>query len=194
MEALHPLFLIGQDEALEAARVQALLLRRADGKVLIRDIADGRAVAIGAVIGDRVMLQRRHADRRVDFLHAFDRRIQAPMLEDALFRVGRMRLGAQDLALLRRHGQRQVRKQRAVEIIHQLLIGHVGIVLVAAFRPQLALGFDNGLPDIAGAALVIGGIDAPGLRRLSQSRRRFAAFKILARRRLVPLHPHGIVA
>ena len=116
------------------------------------------------------------------------------MLEDALFRIGRVRLGAQDLQLLGAHGQGQVGKQRAVEIIDQLLVAHVVVVGEAQRRAALALGLDYRLANVVGAAAILLGIDAPGLGRLIQARRHIAADVIAAGGGLMAHHPHRIVA
>ena len=71
-----------------------------------------------------------------------------------------MRLGAQHLQLLGRHGQREIGEERAVEIIDQLLVGHVRIHGVAALRPQRALGADHGGADVASVAVIVGGLDS----------------------------------
>ena len=115
------------------------------------------------------------------------------MLEDALLRVGRMRLGAQDLAGFGRHGEGEVGEQRAVEIIDQLLVGHIRVIGVSAFRPELALGVDHRLTDIAGVARVVGGIDPPGAGDVVERGGYRAAVEVLPGGRLMALHPHRIM-
>jgi len=62
MEALDALFLVGQDAALEPARIEALLLRGPDGEILIGHEAERLAIAIDRMTRLGIMAQRQFAE------------------------------------------------------------------------------------------------------------------------------------
>ena len=113
------------------------------------------------------------------------------MLEHAFRRIGRVRFGAQDLALLGRHGQCQIGEHRAVEIVDQLLVRHLVVIGEAPPRPQPPLGLDDCLADFRRPAFVFVGVDVPLPGNLVERGRH--RFEVLTRGRLMALHPHRVV-
>ena len=134
-------------------------------------------------------------NRRHNFFHPLDRRNDYPMVKDAFLRVGWMRFCAHYLTLFRRHGNREIGEQRAVKIIHQLLIAHVDVVTVPSLRAQTSLGLNNGLSYIRRPAFKICWIKIPGARYIIQRTGHLSRLKRrIPSRGLMPLHPHGVMS
>ena len=103
MEALHPLLLMRQNTALKAAGIEALLLAGTNTQILVGNKAHRLAIAIHRVAILRPF-QRHGAYGRNHLFHTLNRRRQHPVVKDTFLWVCRVRLGAQNLALFRRHG------------------------------------------------------------------------------------------